>query len=142
MKKIIYTLIALAASVLLFSCRSTPEISNDLTSAQLIQLGQNAYSASDYKNAELYYKTVIQRFGMDTAVYIEAKYELGHLYVTRKNYEKAYEAFSEILELYEYAAAGDLPSAYKKLAAIGMKKIPEQKLAEFMNNSEKESKEE
>lgn len=131
MKNIIYTLITLAAFVLLFSCRSTPEISNNLTSAQLIQLGQNAYSASDYKNAEYYYTAVIQRFGMDTAVYIEAKYELGHLYVKTKNYEKAYEAFAEILELYDYAAVGDLPSAYKKLANIGMQKIPENKRAEY-----------
>ena len=127
MKKIFCTLAVLAAVIVMSSCKTVQEIPTDLSSAQIIQLGQNAFSAGDYKNAERYYQTVIQRYGMDTAVYIEARYELGHLYVKTKNYEKAYAAFSEILELYDYAMVGDLPSSYKKLAMIGMNKIPENK---------------
>ena len=133
MKKnyIIITISLIFTAVLaLSSCRSLPEIPTDLTQAQLIQKGQNAFSAGDYKLAEHYYQTSIQRYGNNTENYIESKYELGHLYIKTKDYDKAQEAFEEILELYEYAAIGDLPASYKKLAEIGMNKIPAKKEAQ------------
>ena len=132
MKKtiILLTISLLFAGVLALSaCKSLPEIPNDLTQAQLIQKGQNAFSAGDYRLAEHYYQTSIQRYGNNTENYIESKYELGHLYIKTKDYDKAQEAFEEILELYEYAAVGDLPASYKKLAEIGMSKIPAKKEA-------------
>ena len=127
MKKtiIILTISLLLGAVLaLLACKSLPEIPYDMTQAQLIQKGQNAFSAGDYKVAEYYYQTSIQRYGNNTENYIESKYELGHLYLKTKDYDKAEEAFNEILELYDYAAAGDLPASYKKLANIGLGKIP------------------
>ena len=121
----LFTIFTLFFTVLaLSSCKSLPEIPNDLTQAQIIQKGQNAFSAGDYKVAEYYYQTSIQRYGNNTESYIESKYELGHLYLKTKDYDKAEEAFNEILELYEYAAVGDLPASYKKLANIGLGKIP------------------
>lgn len=107
----------------MISCTTTEEISTDLTHAQLIQKGQNAYTSGDYDIAELYYKTSIQRYGNNTENYIESKYELGHLYLKEKKYDEAAAAFNEILELYEYASYGDLPGSYKKLATIGLNKI-------------------
>jgi len=138
MKKIT---IILSIAILLSAfagCKTTKEIPEGLTKAQLIQRGQDAYSAGDYKTAELYYKNVIQNFGDNTETYIEAKYELGHLYLKTKDYEKAQEAFDEILELYAYASAGDLPASYKKLAEIGLSKIPENKKAKAASHSEEE----
>ena len=128
MKKItllIFT-IALAGTLALtaVSCRTVKDIPEDLTAPQLLQRGQSCYDNADYKSAEVYYKTTIDRYGDDTNTYIEAKYELAHLYVKRKNYEKAKAALDEILELYDYAPAGSLPPAYKKLAQIEMAKIP------------------
>ena len=121
----LFTILTLFFTVLaLSSCKSLPEIPNDLTQAQIIQKGQNAFSAGDYKVAEYYYQTSIQRYGNNTESYIESKYELGHLYLKTKDYDKAEEAFNEIIELYEYAAVGDLPPSYKKLANIGLSKIP------------------
>lgn len=127
MKKtfILFTILTLCLTFFaMSSCKSLPEIPNDMTQAQLIQKGQNAFSAGDYKVAEYYYQTSIQRYGNNTESYIESKYELGHLYLKTKDYDKAEEAFNEILELYDYAAAGDLPASYKKLANIGLGKIP------------------
>ena len=63
------------------------------------------------------------------------KYELAHLYIKTKRWEKAYDNLSEILELYDYAMAGTLPPAYKKLAQIEMDKIPLAKLEEYQNAS-------
>ena len=77
----------------------------------------------------------IEQYGDDTDTYIEAKYELAHLYIKTKRYDKAYDNLSEILELYDYAIAGSLPAAYKKLAQIEMDKIPSAKLEELQNSS-------
>ena len=128
MKKItslICCLILTGAIALSFTaCNSVKEIPQDLTAAQLLQRGQSYYDVADYKNAEACFLETIVRYGDDTNTYIEAKYELAHLYIKTKNYEKARSALEEILELYEYAAAGTLPAAYKKLAQIEMEKIP------------------
>ena len=132
MKKI--TVIALTSAVcgaLLFtSCRTVKDIPEDLTSTQLIQLGQNAYGSAQYKNAETYYRTVIARYGIDSSVYVEARYELGHLYLKQKKYAAAYASFKEILDMYASTTPGVLPGAYNKLAEIGMQRIPKNKLPE------------
>jgi len=126
MKKIII-FTALAAILSLFSaCATVKSIPENLTAAQIIQMGQNAVEVYDYKSAEYCYKTVIQRYGTNPATYVEAKYELGNVYYKSKEYQAAYDAFAEILELYDYAN-GALPGAYKKLASIGMGKLPEGK---------------
>ncbi|MBO4532081.1 MAG: tetratricopeptide repeat protein [Treponema sp.] len=123
---------------LLFSfagCNSTKEIPDDLTAPQLLQRGQASLDSSDYKAAERYFLKTIQQYGDDVNTYIEAKYELAHLYIKIKSYEKAYNTLSEILELYDYDMTGSLPPAYKKLAQIEMDKIPLAKLEEYQNAS-------
>ena len=114
-----------AAAFTAVSCRTVKDIPEDLTAPQLLQRGQSCLDNADYKSAEVYYLTTIDRYGDDTNTYIEAKYELAHLYIKRKNYDKARSALDEILELYDYAPAGSLPAAYKKLAQIEMAKIPD-----------------
>lgn len=126
MKKIIF-ISAIFLTLNLISCKTVKEIPQDLTIAQLIQKGQDAYGIANYEEAETYYLTAIERFGDNTNNYIEAKYELGHLYLKTKKYDKAHAAFTEILELYDYASTGMLPPEYKKLAQIGLSKIPENK---------------
>ncbi|MFA6855654.1 MAG: hypothetical protein WCR31_00465 [Treponema sp.] len=120
-----------AAVVLLFpSCGTVEAIPNDLSAAQLIQLGQDAYGNAQYKNAETYYRTVISRYGMDNSIYIEARYELGHLYIKEKRYDDAYSSLKEIIDLYASTTPGTLPGAFNKLAQIEMAKIPSNKLPE------------
>ena len=130
MKRItVITLISAVCGALLFvSCRTVKDIPEDLTSTQLIQLGQNAYGNARYRNAEIYYKTVIARYGIDSSTYVEARYELGHLYLKQKKYAAAYASFKEILDMYASTTPGVLPGAYNKLAEIGMQRIPKNKL--------------
>lgn len=128
MKKIINTIVITLLSSIFISCASVPEIPADAGSTQLIQLGQDALSNSNYKAAETYYKAVIQRYGMDTSIYIEASYELGHMYIKQKKYEKAYSKFKEILDIFQNAEPGSLQPSYKKLALMGIKRIPEKYL--------------
>ena len=126
MKKIIVLLsiIALAGGVLFTSCQTVKDIPEDLTAPQLLQRGQAYADASDYKNAEACYLATIDRYGDDTNTYIEAEYELAHLYMKMKKYDKARAVLEEILEIYDYATPGSLPAAYKKLAQIDMEKLP------------------
>lgn len=130
MKKIFILLSVLLGFI---SCSTVKEIPSDLSAAQLIQLGQNAFESKNYKAAEKYFITTIQRFGTNTNNYIEAQYELAHLYNTTKQYQKAYNIFNEILQMYDYSF--DLPGAYKKLCQIGLSKIPKEKIAQFQNAS-------
>ena len=127
MKKILILL----CSVLFFACNSTKDIPQDLTAPQLLQRGQSCLDNADYKAAEAYFLATIDRYGDNTDTYIEAKYELAHLHIKTKKYDKAYAELTEILELYDYAMAGTLPAAYKKLSQIEMEKIPATKLAEL-----------
>lgn len=138
MKKLVLSFIfAIIIPLAVISCTSLKEIPENLTAPQLLQQGQACLDNSDYKNAEAFYLATIDRYGQDTDIYIEAKYELAHLYIKRKQYEKAYSALDEILELYSYAMTGTLPPAYKKLAQIEMDKIPPAKLEELKNSQAK-----
>ncbi len=125
MKLTIRLFFAFAIAFLAASCNTVPKIPDDATSTQLIQMGQDALAASKYSVAENYYTAVIQRYGMDTATYIEASYELGHLYLKKKKYDEAYRKFNEILEIFSNAEIGTIPASYKKLAEMGIEKLPE-----------------
>ena len=124
MKKIILTVLA---SIFLISCATLKSVPEDLTAAQIIQMGQNYLVTGDYKSAELCYSAVFERYGTNAATYVEAKYELGNVYYKSHQYDKAYDTFTELLDIYGYSQ-GQLPGAYKKLAQIGLDKIPEKKL--------------
>ena len=128
MKKItsLICILTLTAAVTLTatSCQSIKEIPEDLTAPQILQRGQSYFDNADYKNAEACYLATIERFGDDTVTYIEAKYELAHLYLKTRNYEKSRMALEEILEIYDYAMVGELPASYKKLAQLDMEKLP------------------
>ncbi|MCQ2597485.1 MAG: hypothetical protein MJ181_06495 [Treponema sp.] len=120
-------IITVAVILVLASCKTTgiQDIPTDLTAAQLLQKGQDAEAANQYKNAEAYFMATIQRFGLDNAIYVEARYELGNCFLKEKKYDSAKACFTEIVSIYENAAIGTIPPAYLKLAQIGLNKIPE-----------------
>ena len=126
MKKItsLICIVFLAGAALFTSCQSVKDIPQDLTAPQLLQRGQSYADTGDNKNAEACYLATIERYGDDTPTYIEAKYELAHLYLKTKRYEKARAALEEIIEIYDYTPTGSLPAAYKKLAQLDLEKIP------------------
>ncbi len=132
MKKTALILSALGLMIIMASCSTIKNIPEDKTSAQIIQMGQNAASINSYNNAIYCYETVIERFGTNPSIFVEAKYEIGYVYLKQKKYDKANTAFSEILQLYDAMGAA-LPPAYKKLAEIGMEKIPERYKKETAN---------
>ena len=120
-----------ALALILISCNSVPEeIPEDLDARQLIQLGQDNYDAAKYAASEAYFNAVLERYGDDVKHYIEATYELGHLYMKQKRYEEAIANFNAILEIYENVPAG-IPGAYKRLSQIELEKVPQKALDEI-----------
>ena len=130
MKKIISLAALISIAFTFFSCLTLKEIPEDKTAAQIIQMGQNYGGVSDYKSAEFCYNTVVERYGSDPSIYVEAKYELGRVYLAQHKYEKAYNIFTELLDLYD-SYGTMLPGSYKKLCNISISQIPELRLQEI-----------
>lgn len=126
MKKIFLLLSTLLATFLvsgtLFSCKTIKEIPDEKTAAQIIQMGQNAAQMNSFTDAEFCYKTALERFPDDISVFVQAKYELGHIYTKQKKYEKATDAFNAILELND-ADPRAVPPKYIKLCNMGLERI-------------------
>ena len=140
MKKIFLLAALFTISSFLISCKTLKEVPEDKTSAQIIQMAQNYVSIADYKSAELCYNTVIDRYGSDPAIYVEAKYELGRVYLAQKKYERAYRIFNELLDMYDRYGLM-LPGAYKKLCNISLSQIPEVFIQEFQAKEKNEVQE-
>lgn len=122
MKKTIFLVSLFMLS--LFSCKTLEQIPQDKTAAQIIQMGQNYVSAGDYKSAEFCYQTALERYSDTPSVFVEVKYELGNAYLKQKKYSMAFSEFSQLLNLYDENPTA-YPPAYKKLANIGISKIPQ-----------------
>ena len=110
MKKLSILVPLFVISTIFISCKTITEIPMEKTSAQIIQMGQNAVTSADYKSAEFCYKTALERFPTNPQVLVEAKYELGNVYLKQKKYALAYAEFSQLLELYD-SAPTSYPSA-------------------------------
>lgn len=124
--KIFFTIALFAA--LFASCSSTPkEIPSDLTAQELIQKGQSEFENGRYKASLKYYSAVTERFIDNPAVYAEATYEIGHLFMKQKKYDKAETVFKNLLDLYASAQPGLMPGSYRKLAELEMEKIQAKK---------------
>jgi outer membrane protein assembly factor BamD (BamD/ComL family) len=127
-KKITFTITAIALAAALTSCSSVPkEIPESLTAQELIQLGQSNFESGNYKAALAYYNTTVERYADFPAIYVEAQYEIAHLYVKEKKYDLAVPVLNELKQMYDSTAPGTLPAAYKKLAEIEFEKIPADK---------------
>ena len=122
MRKIFLLLTTLLISGVLFSCKTIKEIPEEKTAAQIIQMGQNAAAMNSFADAEFCYEEVLKRFPNDPNVFVQAKYELGHIYTKQKKYEKAKTAFNSILTLNEQNR-NVVPPKYVKLCNMGLERI-------------------
>lgn len=112
----------------LISCASTKtlEVAEGATEREIIQMAQSAWDSGKKDDAEFYYKTLVQRYGMNTATYVEGRYELAHLYIKEKRYEEAYPLLTEILDIYKNTEPGYLPGTFRKMSENDLAKIPEE----------------
>lgn len=115
-------------SAFFLSCTTLPkEIPEELTAQEIIQKGQTEFENGHYKAALFYYNAVTERYQDSPPVYLEACYEIGHIYMKMKKYDKAEAVFQQILDIYSSSQPGSIPGAYQKLAQLEMDKIQEKK---------------
>lgn len=125
MKKAIYVSI-LAGTLFFASCKSQEVvIPPEASHLEIIQQAQNAYDKGRKKQAIKCYETLIQRYGMDPAIYVEGRYEIAHIYVKGKKYKEAEPILLEIKEIYDSSAPGMLPGAYRKMTLKDLEKVEE-----------------
>ena len=106
------------------SCISSEvDVPEDATRLEIVQLAQTAFDSGFKKKALKYYEVLLQRYGMDTATYVEGRYEIAHIYVKKHKYDLARPMLEEIVEIYSTAQPGQLPGAYRKLAQKDLDKI-------------------
>ncbi len=106
------------------SCQTIPEIPEDMSAQEMIQNGQSAYEDGKNKVALAYFNEVVARYGDNPALYVEARYEIGHLYMKKKDYKNAVPVLEEIRDIYPQVQPGTLPGAYEKLANLELAKVP------------------
>lgn len=127
--KYLAQIVLAVALIALAACTTNTVIPEDASAKELIQRGQEAYEKSRNKEALAYFTAVVDRYGSDPALYIEARYEIAHLYMKRKDYEHAAPVLQEIITLYANYPIGTFPASYQKLAQLELAKIPEDRLA-------------
>ena len=103
--------VALAATVGLFGCRSTPtDIPTDLDPEEYFQRAQEAVvERSDYKTALFYYETFLDRFSDDIQLVVQAEYEIAFIHYKLGDYDLARGEFNALLERYKADDAQLLP---------------------------------
>ncbi|MCR4714170.1 MAG: hypothetical protein K5751_07280 [Treponemataceae bacterium] len=125
--KHISAVLAALLIIISFSCYSVPKsVPEDLTKEELIQLAQDAYDDGNEKASIFYYQTIIERFGEDIGTRITAMFEIAHIYTKAQKWDEARPILEEIIAYFDTPdSALTLPQAYKKLAIIDWKKLPE-----------------
>ena len=129
MRYLAKTILATAVLALAACTTNKAVIPEDASAKELIQRGQEAYEKNRTKDALAYYTAVVDRYGSDSALYIEARYEIAHLYMRKKNYDNAVPILEEITEMYASSPVGTFPASYQKLAQLELAKVPEEQLA-------------
>lgn len=109
------------------SCKTVPDpatFPDDITVASLSQKGQEALDDSNYKAAEVYYQTIINRYGTDTAALTAAEFEIAHIRMKQKHWDDARIRLDAIIARYEEAGGAGLPPEYLVLAKNDRARIP------------------
>lgn len=102
--------LAWATLVFIFGCASVPtDIPEDLTAPELFQRAQEAVDQSNFRAAEVYYQTALDRFGDNPEVAVIAEYELGFLAYRQGNLAEARPFFEAVMRRYDTPAAAQLP---------------------------------
>lgn len=121
MKNILFVLVCLV-----FSCTSLPKEENvpkEMEVIDMIQKAQEAFEVNNYRVAKKWYEIILHRFGDDSAVRVEAEYELAHILVKQKRWKQAYQHLSLLIALYESKDGMRLPPDFYKLAKMDYEKV-------------------
>ncbi len=122
------TLLAFSLALSIISCKTVPlkeEIPQDLTTAELSLMGQKALDNNNYKAAEVYYQTIIERYSNDMSAVTAAEYEIAHIRVKQRHWSSARPLLEQVIARYETAGGAGLPPEYLVLARNDLEKVTE-----------------
>lgn len=122
--------VLVCCALILSSCMTVPypsEIPADSTVVELSQKGQSALDANNYKAAEVYYQTIIDRYGTDASARISAEFEIAHMRIKKEKWDDARIRLEAIISAYETTGGTALPPEYLVLARNDLARIPEGK---------------
>ncbi len=122
-RNIVFSLLTVFLTGFFFSCvSSTLDVADDATSIEIIQLAQTSLDRGMKKRAISYYELLLRRYGMNTNLYIEARFEIAHIYMKQRRYEEAIPIYDEIIDLYNTSAPGQFPGVFRKLSEKDLEK--------------------
>jgi len=113
------------AAILLSSCASTIQISEDLSPAEIIQRGQEALDRNRYGTAIQYYQALYDRNQSNIDLVITAEYHIANIHYKQGKYDLARAELNTLLEYYNTPDEELLPQHFKRLALIVLERIEE-----------------
>ncbi|MDR0503257.1 MAG: hypothetical protein LBH16_08050 [Treponema sp.] len=114
---------AFAVLIILSSCASAVNISEELSPAELIQRAQEATDKNRYRTALMYYQTLHDRNQTTIDLVITAEYEIAFIHYKQKKYQQAKTELNAVLEYYNKPDAELYPQQFKRLSQIVLEKI-------------------
>ncbi|MCX7774846.1 MAG: hypothetical protein N2067_01950 [Spirochaetaceae bacterium] len=106
------------------SCASfPPPVPEDASARTIIQRAQERYDLYDLKGARYYYTLLLERYGSDPDIVLNATYELAFIDYKEGKKAKAIEGFRKVVARYGEADAATLDPTWKALADMMLKKL-------------------
>lgn len=114
-------------TVLFFTgCKSVPNPENlppEMTIIELSQKGQESLDSNNYKAAKVYYQVIIDRYGTDAGALTAAEFEIAHILLKQKEFQKSKTMLETIVSRYESTGGASLPPEYLVLARNDLERI-------------------
>jgi len=118
-------IITLGFVLLLSSCVTAINISEDLSPAEIIQRAQEAMDKNRYNVAIQYYQALNERNRSNIDLIITAEYHIANIHYKQGKYDQAREELNAVLEYYNTPDEELLPQHFKRLAQIVLQNIEE-----------------
>jgi len=123
MVKKLHILAAFAFILLISSCASSVNITDDLTPAEIIQRAQEASDKNRYKVALQYYQALNERNRSNIDLVITSEYEIAFIHYKQKKYQQAKTELLSVLDYYNTPDEELLPQHFKRLSKIVIERI-------------------
>lgn len=127
-----------------FSCASVPKEENvphSMEVIDLIQKAQEAFEINNYRGAKKWYEIILNRFGDDISVRVEAEYEIAHILTKQKKWKEAYIRLKALIARYEEKGGMRLPQEFYKLAKMDAEKVVKKLSPLVLQSLEKKAEE-
>jgi len=115
---------ALAAALLLSACATgRVTVAYGTSPEELIQRAHEASDRNRFGHALQFYKAMLELFGDEPALAVNAKYEIGFIHERRRDFDEARFWLNAVLDLYAEPGGELLPDKFRVLALIVLERM-------------------